>query len=87
MKRSILFVVAALIASPVFAAEDMCESKLKDLDNYLSVGGAVSESAKDELKDLREKADAAKNAGNKDDCVKHADMALDQIDKIKKGGQ
>ena len=65
-----MFITAALLASPVFAADkDLCESNIKLIQQALDSDPAVSESAVDNVKASLDKAKAAQAAGDAKECI------------------
>ncbi|MBM3108641.1 hypothetical protein H8F21_11570 [Pseudomonas sp. P66] len=87
MKRTAisgLFLTAALLASPVFAAEDLCALNLQKIDDATATTGAMAESSGDEIKDQVKEAKAAQAAGNTKDCIAITTKALDTLEKADK---
>ncbi|CAI8832904.1 MULTISPECIES: hypothetical protein [unclassified Pseudomonas] len=65
-----LFITAALLASPVFAAdEDLCDGNIQKLQDAIATAPATSENAMDNAKAALKKAQEAKAAGNTKDCI------------------
>ncbi|UVJ41773.1 hypothetical protein NVV94_13720 [Pseudomonas sp. LS1212] len=85
MKRSILLVVAALVASPVFAADDLCTSNLASIKNTVSGGGNVSVDTKQDVMELQKEAETAKAAGDEKKCIDATNKAMKIIEDAKKG--
>lgn len=73
MKRTALtglFLTAALMGSPVFAADDLCGANLQTLkDAYTSSGTNLSADSKAELEKSQEAAMKAKASGDDKECI------------------
>lgn len=86
MKRTALaglFICAAMLASPVFAADNnLCTAKLQELRDKVTSLPATSESAVMEIKRLLASAQASQSAGDNDKCVTEATQALARADKL-----
>ncbi|TWC11940.1 MULTISPECIES: hypothetical protein [unclassified Pseudomonas] len=79
-----LFISAALLASPVFAADnDLCTAKLQELQDKVTTLPATSENTTMEIKRLQGEAEAAKAAGDEKKCVTEATQALSRVDKLR----
>ncbi|WP_309675962.1 hypothetical protein [Pseudomonas sp.] len=80
MKRTALaglFISAAMLASPVFAADnDLCTSKLQELKNKVTSLPATSANTTMEIKRLLSSAEASKASGDDKKCVTEATQAL-----------
>ena len=75
-----LFISAALLASPVFAAdENLCDGNIAKLKNAITTAPAVSESSMDNAKTALENAEKAKAAGNEKDCIEISGQMLEKI--------
>lgn len=84
MKRttlSALFITASILAAPVFAAGNNCESNLATVNNGIATFSAPTENAKDNLVALRDKAVAAQKAGDEKACVGYTGQAMDILSK------
>lgn len=89
MKRTAitgLFMSAALLASPVFAADDLCSANLQKIDDQLTTMTATSESMVKSVKEQADDARAAQKAGNDKDCIALTTKALKDLDDTTKGG-
>jgi nitric oxide reductase large subunit len=73
MKRTALtglFLTAALLGSPVFAADDLCDANLQTLkDAQVSSGTNLSEDTKAEMAKTVKDAMAAKAADDEKECI------------------
>ena len=90
MKRTAitgLFMSAALLASPVFAADDLCSANLQKIDDQLTTMTATSESMANSVKEQADDARAAQKAGNDKDCIALTTKALKDLDDTTKGGE
>lgn len=90
MKRTAitgLFMTAALLASPVFAADDLCDANLQKIDDHMATMTATSEDLVKSVKEQTDDARAAKAAGNEKDCIALTTKVLDQLDKTTRGGE
>ncbi|MDI1330999.1 MAG: hypothetical protein Q7U27_23625 [Pseudomonas sp.] len=65
-----LFITAALLASPVFAADkDLCKQNINLIQQALDSDPAVSENAEDNVQAGLDKAKAAQAAGDDKGCI------------------
>ncbi|QBF28589.1 hypothetical protein EXN22_23975 [Pseudomonas tructae] len=88
MKRTAicgLFIAAALLASPVFADEDLCASNLQKIDDTVATQGATSESLDDAVKKNVDDAKAAQATGNTKDCIAITSKVIERLEKTEKG--
>ncbi|MEO4012554.1 hypothetical protein [Pseudomonas rossensis] len=80
MKRTALaglFMSAAMLASPVFAADnDLCTSKLQELKAKVTSLPASSDNTTMEIKRLLASAEASKASGDDKKCATEAIQAL-----------
>jgi len=87
MKRTALtglFLTAALLGSPVFAADDLCGANLQTLkDAHTSTSTNMSADAKDELEKTLTSATAAQKAGDDKKCI---ELTTKEITTLKTGG-
>ncbi|WP_019410428.1 hypothetical protein [Pseudomonas psychrophila] len=89
MKRTVLaglFVSAAMLASPVFAAEDLCQINLQKIDDAVATLNATSENTKKDIHDLVTKAKDEQAAGKTEDCIATSTLALQRLQNLTKGG-
>jgi hypothetical protein len=65
-----LFITAALLASPVFAADkDLCAANIQQISDFVDSAPSLPENSLDNVKAALEKSKAAQAAGNDKDCV------------------
>jgi hypothetical protein len=89
MKRTTLsglFITAALLASPVFAAEDLCDVNLTKIKNEQATTTAANQSQTDDISTALKSAEAAKASGDTKDCIAQTGKILSDLEKSKKGG-
>ena len=83
MKRTMisgLFITAALLASPVFAAENLCGANLQTLkDAHTSSTTNLSAEAKKGLMKTEKEAMAAHKAGNDKKCIEITSQAITDL--------
>ena len=90
MKRSALaglFITAAMLASPVFAAEDLCAINLQKISDAKVSTGEMPEDLKNTIDKAENEAKAAQAAGNKDECISLTTQAIQEIANNNKGGK
>jgi hypothetical protein len=88
MKRTVLtglFLTAALLASPVFAAEDLCGANLQTIKDDLASGSDMGEEQKTELMATQKAAMAAHAAGDDKKCIELTTKAIDDAEKTDAG--
>lgn len=72
-----LFISAALLASPVLAADNnLCTSKLQELKNKVTSLPATSTNTAMEIKRLLSSAEASQASGDEKKCVTEATQGL-----------
>lgn len=80
MKRTALtglFLTAALLGSPVFAADDLCDANLQTLkDAQVSTNANMAADAKSDLAKAEKAGMAAKAAGNEKECIEITTKAI-----------
>jgi hypothetical protein len=90
MNRSVLlglFVTASLMASPSFAAEDLCAVNLKTIENGKA---QIPPEMADQVKASVEQAKADQAKGTKegtDDCIAETNDIIKAVSDSKKGGK
>jgi hypothetical protein len=91
MKRTALsglFLSAALLASPVFAADDLCSSNLQAIKDYqVSTNANLSPQLKESLAKTHEQATAAQAAGNDESCIELTTKAITSVKNIGSGSE
>ena len=90
MKRTAisgLFFAAALLASPVFAAEDLCTANLQKISDSMATAGATPEGLDESIAKHVEDAKKAQAAGNDKDCIAITSKVIERLEKTEKGGQ
>ena len=91
MKRTALtglFLTAALLGSPVFAADDLCDANLQTLkDAQVSTGTNLAADTKQSIEKTEAQAMAAKKAGNEKECIEITTKAITQLKNIGSGSE
>ncbi|UQY32981.1 hypothetical protein K8U54_14695 [Pseudomonas fulva] len=80
MKRVSMFVIAAVLAAPAFAADDLCTVNLQKLDNAVATKATLPEPLKQQVADAKKKATDAQAAGDLEACGTYAQEALQLLD-------
>jgi hypothetical protein len=80
MKRVSMFVIAAVLAAPAFAADDLCTVNLQKLDNAVATKATLPEPLKQQVADTKKKATDAQAAGDLKACGTYAQEALQLLD-------
>ena len=87
MKRSVfsgLIITAALVSSPVFAAEDLCDVNLQKIDDAKTITLNLGEPAKSQLEDATKEARAAQANKDEKTCITRSTDALTIIGNVSK---
>ena len=87
MKRSVfsgLIITTALMASPVFAAEDLCAVNLQKIDDAKTITLNLGEPAKSQLEDATKEARAAQANKDEKTCITRSTDALTIIGNVSK---
>ncbi|WLH78580.1 MULTISPECIES: hypothetical protein [unclassified Pseudomonas] len=92
MKRSALaglFITAAMLASPVFAAgdKDLCEINLNKINNGKALLATDSSGKSGEIDTAVAQAKAAHAAGDEKKCIEITSKALQDLQDLDKGGK
>ena len=93
MKRSALaglFVTAAMLASPVFAADsekDLCQINIDKINNAKATLATDSTGKSGEIDTAVASAKAAHAAGDDKKCIEITSKALQDLQNSEKGGQ
>lgn len=82
---SALFAAATLLASPVFAAEDLCAGNLQKIDDTMATMTTASEATKMTVGDQVKEAKSAQTNGDKEKCVTISTKVLSELNKTEKG--
>lgn len=82
---SALFAAATLLASPVFAAEDLCTTNLQKIDDNMATLGTTSEGLDKALTEQVDKAKAAQASGDTKECIAVTSKVLERMEKTEKG--
>lgn len=88
MKRTALtglFLTAALLASPVFAAEDLCGANLQTIKDSLASNTNLGEDEKMALQETQTSAMKAHAAGDDKKCIEITSKALSDNEKTDSG--
>lgn len=92
MKRSALaglFITAAMLASPAFAAgdKDLCEINLNKINNGKALLATDSSGKSGEIDTAVSQAKAAHAAGDEKKCIEITAKALQDLQDLDKGGK
>jgi hypothetical protein len=83
MKRTLIsgmFITAALLASPAFAADDLCDANLQALkDAQVSTNTNMSGPMKMNLEKTEKEAMAAKHAGDEKKCIEITAKTISEL--------
>ncbi|MNS67123.1 hypothetical protein D3C72_1003650 [compost metagenome] len=82
---SALFAAATLLASPVFAADDLCTANLQKIDDSMATAGATSEGLDKAITEHVDKAKAAQASGDTKECIAITSKVLERLEKTEKG--
>ncbi|MBF8779972.1 hypothetical protein [Pseudomonas fulva] len=88
---SALFAAATLLASPVFAAEDLCEINLQKINDMkvtqtaTTAGDAATGGPGANIDEQVQKAQQAKASGNTEDCISITGKILQDLENREKG--
>lgn len=82
---SALFAAATLLASPVFAADDLCAINLQKINDQMATTGTTSEGLDKALTEHVDKAKAAQASGDTKDCIAITSKVLERLEKQEKG--
>jgi len=77
--------LSTLLASPVFAAEDLCTANLQKIDDSMATAGATSEGLDKAITEHVDKAKAAQAAGDTKECIAITSKVLERLEKTEKG--
>ncbi|MFT8233270.1 hypothetical protein ACLNBI_17170 [Pseudomonas guariconensis] len=82
---SALFAAATLLASPVFADEDLCAINLQKVDDNMATLGTTSEGLDKAITERVDKAKAAQASGDTKECIAITSQVLERMEKTEKG--
>ncbi|MBW3503403.1 hypothetical protein [Pseudomonas sp. NKUCC02_KPG] len=85
MKRSVLFVLAGLAATPVFAADDLCTINLQKLSDYKATASTLGQPLLGQIHDARVEAQKAQAEGDIQKCISLTNKALQDVVNSQKG--
>jgi len=89
MKRSALaglFITAAMLASPVFAADNLCEANLSRIKSGEQLTAATSRGDDGGIKGDIQRAEAAHAAGDDKLCIEITTKTIQDLQNTDKGG-
>ncbi|MVV48453.1 hypothetical protein EJA72_09385 [Pseudomonas sp. PB120] len=90
MKRSVLlglFVTVSLMASTSFAADDLCATNLKTIENAKAqIPPEMSEQVMDSVKQAKEDQAKGTKEGT-DDCIAETTQTIQDLKNASKGGK
>ncbi|TRX74139.1 hypothetical protein [Pseudomonas mangiferae] len=81
MKRTALLITAALMVSPVFAAEDLCRVNLQKIEDNKATNPILGDPLKQQVADLESEAKKYQAAGDLEKCASSAQQALTLLEK------
>lgn len=82
---SALFAAATLLASPAFAADDLCAINLQKINDQMATTGTTSEGLDKALTEHVDQAKAAQASGDTKECIAITSKVLDRLNKTEKG--
>lgn len=82
---SALFAAATLLASPAFAADDLCAMNLQKIDDSMATAGATSEGLDKAVTEHVDQAKAAQAKGDTKECIAITSKVLERLEKTEKG--
>jgi len=80
-----LFAAATLLASPVFADEDLCTTNLQKIDDNMATIGTTAEGLDKAITERVDKAKAAQASGDIKECIAITSQVLERMEKTEKG--
>ena len=93
MKRTALaglFISAVMLASPVFAADDLCQINLQNINDAVASSGEISSDLQDNIDSTVAQAKEEQSKGTKEGtqaCVSLTTQVLQDIANNNKGGE
>ncbi|MEC4025373.1 hypothetical protein ACF8GB_11025 [Pseudomonas sp. xss_4] len=82
---SALFAAATLLASPAFAAEDLCALNLQKINDSMATAGATSEGLDTAVQNKVDEAKQAQASGDTKKCIEITSKVVERLDKTNKG--
>lgn len=82
---SALFAAATLLASPAFAANDLCALNLQKINDSMATAGATSEGLDTAVQDKVDEAKQAQASGDTKKCIEITSKVVERLDKTNKG--
>ncbi|MBI6925733.1 hypothetical protein JET66_13845 [Pseudomonas putida] len=82
---SALFAAATLLASPAFAADDLCAMNLQKINDSMATAGATSEGLDTAVQDKVDEAKQAQASGDTKKCIEITSKVVERLDKTNKG--
>ena len=85
MKRSVLFALVGLVATPLFAADDLCTINLQKLSDYKATASTLGQPLLGQIHNARVEAQKAQAAGDTQKCISLTNKALQDVVNSQKG--
>ncbi|MBF8659627.1 hypothetical protein [Pseudomonas putida] len=82
---SALFAAATLLASPAFAADDLCALNLQKINDSMATAGATSEGLDTAVQKHVDEAKQAQASGDTKKCIEITSKVVERLDKTNKG--
>ncbi|AQW67287.1 hypothetical protein IRZ81_11760 [Pseudomonas putida] len=82
---SALFAAATLLASPAFAADDLCALNLQKINDSMATAGATSEGLDTAVQNKVDEAKQAQASGDTKKCIEITSKVVERLDKTNKG--
>ncbi|MFK3720812.1 hypothetical protein ACI2J9_14705 [Pseudomonas fulva] len=82
---SALFAAATLLASPAFAADDLCAMNLQKINDSMATAGATSEGLDTAVQEKVDQAKQAQASGDTKKCIEITSKVVERLDKTNKG--
>ncbi|EST15569.1 hypothetical protein EDP1_1825 [Pseudomonas putida S610] len=82
---SALFAAATLLASPAFAADDLCAMNLQKINDSMATAGATSEGLDTAVQEKVDEAKQAQASGDTKKCIEITSKVVERLDKTNKG--
>lgn len=85
MKRSVLFALVGLVATPLFAADDLCTINLQKLSDYKATASTLGQPLLGQIHNARVEAQKAQAEGDTQKCISLTNKALQDVVNSQKG--